>query len=31
MGLRVKGLPAAEIHDRFRDLINDGDLVSWEL
>ena len=31
MGLRVKGRPAAEIHDRFQDLINDGDLVPWEL
>ncbi len=31
MGLRVKGRPAAEIHDRFQDLINDGDLISWEL
>lgn len=31
MGLRVKGRPAAEIHDRFQDLINDGDLIPWEL
>jgi phosphatidylserine/phosphatidylglycerophosphate/cardiolipin synthase-like enzyme len=31
MGLHVKGRPAAEIHDRFQDLINDGDLVPWEL
>jgi cardiolipin synthase A/B len=31
MGLRVKGRPAAEIQDRFQDLIHDGDLVSWEL
>ena len=31
MGLRVKGRPAAEIHDRFQDLINDRDLVPWEL
>ena len=30
MGLRVKGRPAAEIHDRFHDLINDGELVSWQ-
>jgi len=30
MGLHVKGRPAAEIHDRFYDLINDGELVSWQ-
>jgi phosphatidylserine/phosphatidylglycerophosphate/cardiolipin synthase-like enzyme len=29
MGLHVKGRPGAEIHDRFFDLINDGDLVPW--
>jgi cardiolipin synthase A/B len=31
MGLRVRGRPAAEIHDRFQDLINDGDLIPWDL
>lgn len=29
MGLRVKGSPAAEIHDRIHDLISDGELVPW--
>jgi phosphatidylserine/phosphatidylglycerophosphate/cardiolipin synthase-like enzyme len=31
MGLRVKGRPATDIHDRFHDLINDGELVSWDV
>jgi phosphatidylserine/phosphatidylglycerophosphate/cardiolipin synthase-like enzyme len=31
MGLRVRGRPASEIHDRFEDLMNDRALVSWEL
>jgi len=29
MGLRVKGPPAAEIHDRIHELITAGDLVPW--
>jgi phosphatidylserine/phosphatidylglycerophosphate/cardiolipin synthase-like enzyme len=29
MGLRVKGQPAAEIHDRIHDLIRSGDLIPW--
>jgi phosphatidylserine/phosphatidylglycerophosphate/cardiolipin synthase-like enzyme len=29
MGLRVKGPPAAEIHDRIYDLITAGELVPW--
>jgi len=29
MGLRVKGPPAAEIHDRIHELIASGEFVPW--
>jgi cardiolipin synthase A/B len=29
MGLRVRGGPAGEIHDRIQELISAGELVSW--
>ena len=30
MGLRIRGRPASEIHERFQDLINARELVPWE-